>query len=264
MDPKYFKFHIDERGVAYISLNRPEIHNAFNDEFINELNLCFKSLDLNEDINLVVIQGEGKSFCAGADLNWMKKMVDYGHEENYEDSRRLSTLFQNINHCRFPVLGIIQGAALGGGSGLVACCDYALASEKAVFGFTEVRLGLVPAVISPFVISKIGESHARALFLSGTKFSAEEAHRIGLVHGVCKEEEFQEKKESLIKSFLKAGPVARMKAKSLIQNVIELTHKGDILEVTDYTCHIISELRVSKEGQEGMSSLLEKRPSKWS
>ena len=152
-----YKSKICDRGIARVVLNRPEIHNAFNDELISSLTNHFYELQENDDVRLITISGEGKSFCAGADLNWMKSMANYSKEENYNDSQNLFGLFKVINDCKKPVLGKINGHALGGGVGLVSVCDYALSHEKAKFGFTEVRLGLVPAVISPFCINKIGE-----------------------------------------------------------------------------------------------------------
>ena len=154
MKAKFLKISIDDKGVANIVLSRAEVHNAFNDEMISELTSIFKQLDADENVRLVVLSGEGKSFCAGADLNWMSSMVDYSMEENIEDSRNLAKMFQTINYFSKPVIGKINGHALGGGVGVVAVCDYAITHEKAKFGFTETRLGLVPAVISSFCLKK--------------------------------------------------------------------------------------------------------------
>ena len=254
-----FTSKICERGIARVVLNRPEIHNAFNDELISSLTKHFNELQDNEDVRLITLSGEGKSFCAGADLNWMKSMAKYSKEENYNDSQNLFGLFKAINDCTKPVLGKINGHALGGGVGLVSVCDFALSHEKAKFGFTEVRLGLVPAVISPFCINKIGESQARAWFLSGEIFTADKALKMGLIHDVVSVEEFDSRFEEVVESFLKAGPIAAREAKSLIKSVLDLEGEG----LNHYTCEKIANLRVSAEGQEGMTALLEKRKAKW-
>src|SRR3989339_1576970 len=183
-----FNFHKDERG----------------DAFIKGLTNIFKDMDGDSSVRLVVLSGNGKSFCAGADLNWMKSMVHYSEEENFKDSQNLANLFFTINHCKKPVIGKINGAALGGGCGLVSVCDFVITHSKAKFGFTEVKLGLLPATISPFVIAKIGQSHARALFLSGHMFKAKHAKKIGLVHKVVEPEELEEKTNEAINNFLQA------------------------------------------------------------
>ncbi len=259
------KHKIDERGVAYVTLNRPEIHNAFNDKLIDELIKLFAKLDADSSIRLLVFSGEGKSFCAGADLNWMKSMKDYSFEENVSDSLNLGKLFTTINSFSKPVIGRINGHALGGGVGLVAVCDYAIASEKALMGLTEVRLGLVPAVISPFVIAKIGESHARALFMSGERFDAKTAERINLIHQVVPMESpelLDEEVEKVVLKFLKAGPNAAICAKKLIADVIDKTVSAPE-SVGQYTSETIAKMRISDEGQEGMDALLGKRKANW-
>ena len=255
-----YKLDIDTRGVATITLNRPELHNAFNDELITELVLCFNELEKNSNIRLVILTGEGKSFCAGADLNWMKRMKDYTFEENVKDSQALAELFSVINKFRKPVIGKINGSALGGGAGLVACCDYVVAVDTAMIAFTEVRLGLLPAVISPFVIAKIGESHARASFLSGAKISMARAFVMGLVHQVTTTEQLDVEIEKVVADFLLAGPVAAVLAKELIKQVVV---SESLESARDFTCEMISKARASNEGQEGMSALLEKRKASW-
>lgn len=254
----HIKIH---EGVATITLARPEIHNAFNDELIAELTQSFAGMASGSGVRVVVLKGEGKSFCAGADLNWMKRMVDYSQEENIADAHRLADLFKTINNCPVPVVGLVHGAVLGGGAGLVAVCDYVIAAEDTIFGFTEARLGLVPAVISPFVMAKIGVSAARATFLSGRRFDANEALRMGLVHQVCKSTMFSAELDNVINEFKKAGPKAAREAKQLIQGVIERTGKPD--DQIAYTCKTIARLRSSDEGQEGMGALLEKRRPNW-
>lgn len=246
-----------EGRVGSLILNRPEVHNAFNDELMNEMMAGFKELENNEAVSVVVLSGEGKSFCAGADLKWMKSMVNYSVEENIEDSKKLDELFFYLNNFSKPLIGKINGAALGGGVGLVAVCDFAITHEKSRFGFTEVRLGLVPAVISPYCIRKIGESQARAWFLSGELFSAHQAQKMNLIHEVTSVEDFEQRVEAITQSFLKAAPGAARAAKQLVK---QLTVKE---EYRDYTVKLISERRVSLEGQEGMNALLEKRAANW-
>lgn len=250
---------VDEKAVATVTLNRPEIHNAFNDQLIDELIHIFSELENDENVRLVVLTGEGRSFCAGADLNWMSSMVDYSKEENVQDSLKLARMFQVINEFKKPVIGRINGHALGGGVGLVAVCDFVITHDKAKFGFTEVRLGLVPAVISPFCIKKIGESNARAWFLSGEMFNANKAKDMGLVHEVADLESFDQRVNEIIDSHLIAGPKATSAAKSLIKNVLTLPRE----DVTEYTCHEIASKRVSDEGQQGMKALLSKTKPNW-
>lgn len=244
-------------SVGTITLNRPEIHNAFNDKLIEDLTKSFLSLQNNTDVKLVVLTGEGRSFCAGADLNWMSSMVNYSMDENVADSMKLAKLFETINNFSKPVIGKINGAALGGGVGLVCVCDYAITHEKSKFGFTETRLGLVPAVISPYCINKIGESNARAWFISGERFSAQKAREMNLIHEVTSLDSFEQRCEKVIESFLKAGPLAMKEAKSLIKNVLKRPN------INDYTTKTIAKLRISDEGQEGMKALLEKRQANW-
>ncbi|HEX7828869.1 MAG TPA: enoyl-CoA hydratase-related protein, partial [Thermoanaerobaculia bacterium] len=170
-----------KEAVLTVTLNRPEVHNAFNDELIGEAIDLFSNLDVDA-ARVVVLTGTGRNFCAGADLNWMSQMVSYSREQNVRDSSLLAKMYALINECPLPVIGRIQGAAIGGGVGLAAVCDIAIAMDTSQFGLSEVKLGILPAVISPYVIAKIGETHARALFLTGERFNAERAWRIGLVH----------------------------------------------------------------------------------
>lgn len=255
-----YNLKIDSRGVATVTLNRPELHNAFNDELILDLIKCFRELEVDEKVRLVVLTGAGKSFCAGADLNWMKRMKDYSFEENLKDSQNLAELFTVINQFKKPTIAKMNGAALGGGAGLIACCDYVIAGDTAMIGFTEVRLGLIPAVISPFVIAKIGESNARATFMSGVRFNSFRAMSMGLVHQISSFDKIDEDLEVVIKDFLQAAPMASVIAKELIATVLR---KNSIEEARQFTCELISKVRASSEGQEGMSALLEKRKASW-
>ena len=245
-----------ENGVKEVWLNRPDLHNAFNAELIEEMISLFESF---KDERLIILTGKGSSFCAGADLNWMKAMKDYSREENFKDSKRLARMFSAINECNVPVIGRINGHALGGGVGLVSVCDYVVSVQEALMGFTEVRLGLIPAVISPYCISKIGESNARAWMLSGERFNAETAKEMGLVHEVVvSAQDLDAKIEEVKKKFLAAGPVAAKEAKKLIRGVMKNLKTSE-----DFTCNMITERRVSSEGQEGMRALLEKDKPAW-
>lgn len=247
-----------ENEVANLYLNRPEVHNAFNEDFIKELTDQFNYLDRSENAKIIVLRGRGKSFCAGADLNWMKKMKDYSLDENIADSNNLALMFHTINNVTKPVIGVVSGAALGGGAGLVSVCDYVIATKEAEFGFTEVKLGLIPAVISPFVINKIGESFARATFLNGAKFKADKAFIMGLVHEVCEEANLEARVDALIKSFLEVGPSAQLSAKKLIKEVKNKSAES----VLNLTTKAISERRVSSEAQSLMGKLLSKQSNK--
>ena len=246
----------EANGVATVTMNRPDVHNAFNAELILEATQLFTELS-KKPLRLMVLTGAGTSFCAGADLNWMRSMKTWTEAENFQDAKKLAAMFRALNEMPFPTIARVNGHALGGGAGLVSCCDFVVASDKALFGFTEARLGLLPAVISPYVMAKIGESQARAWFLSGERFGAVEAQRMNLVHQVVPLEKLDETIEAVKKSFLAAGPLAAREAKSLIFKV-RVSH-----EVEDETCHRISRIRIGAEGQEGMRALLEKDKPQW-
>lgn len=254
---------VDKRGVATVTLNRPDVHNAFDDKLIGEISQVFTELERNDKVRLAVLAGNGKSFCAGADLNWMKAMQGYSIEENKKDAMRLSEMFSRIGNFSKPLIGIVHGAALGGGSGLVALCDFVLAAEEAKFGFTETRLGLVPGVISPYVIAKIGASYARAYFLSGMMFSATIAKDMGLVHRLVPRDAIAVAHEEIVAEFLKAGPLAARKAKSLVADVVALSKDDEIAALTLHTVEAIANIRVTPEGQEGMNALLKGCKAKW-
>jgi methylglutaconyl-CoA hydratase len=262
MDYQTITVEKKSNGIVHVRLNRPQLHNAFNDEMIGELTQAFNELGGDRHTQVIILSGEGKSFCAGADLNWMKRMKDYTMEENVRDSRALSKMLQAINFCPVPVIAKVHGAALGGGVGLLSCCDFVIAEEGTTFGLTEVRLGLLPAVISPFVISKIGPSHARALFISGERFKTDRALQIGLIHSVSLERHFTADVEKLALSLLETGPQARRLAKSLAMDVTKLLD-SEFKAIEDLTCELIASVRIGPEGQEGMSALLEKRKPQW-
>lgn len=249
--------------ICRITLNRSAVHNAFNEETIAQISTIFQQI-VEDDNNLraIVLAGKGKSFCAGADLNWMRKMKDYSREENYADSLRMATMIEAIQKCPLPVIGRIHGAALGGGVGLVAACDYVLMLESASWGLTEVNLGLIPAVISSVVIQKIGLGHARASFLSGVRYSGKQALQMGLAQEVfATSEELDRRLTELLEQIKRTGPKASRMAKELIWMHESFGHQPQKLK--DLTCQMIATQRVSQEGQEGMAALLEKRRPQW-
>ena len=246
-----------QNQVTTITLNRPDVRNAFNDTVVRELQEAFESL--GDETRVVILTGEGKSFCAGADLNWMKKSATYTQEQNATDAGGMVGLFHAINECPKPVIGRVNGAALGGGLGLISCCDIVVAVERAKFGFTEVKLGLIPAVISPFVLGKLAKTHARRYFMTGEIFDAAQAEKIGLVHEVVASEELDSKVNELVQTILSNGPVAVAQAKKLI---FEVTTRENA-DAFNYAINEIARLRVSAEGQEGLGAFLEKRAPSW-
>lgn len=241
--------------VAQVTLNRPEVHNAFNAELVARLTETFEGLRARDDVRVVVLRGEGASFCAGADLNWMSAMVNYSYAQNLDDARALARMFEVIDHCPKPVIARVHGAAMGGGVGLVAVCDLAFATPEARFAFSEVKLGLIPAVVAPYVVRKIGYGHARALFMTGERFDAETALRIGLVHRVVPAEQLDEAIQQAIANLMQNGPQAMASAKMLLH----ATQTLPVDELRSLTIAQIAELRISPEGQEGIRAFLEKR-----
>jgi methylglutaconyl-CoA hydratase len=246
-------------GVARVTLNRPEVRNAFNAALIQELTQWAGSVTIGSGIRIAILQGAGKVFCAGADLTWMSDMIGYSEEENLRDAREAGRLFEALNTLPVPLVGRIHGAALGGGAGLAAVCDIAVATDTAVFGFTEAKLGIVPAVISPFVVAKIGQSASRELFLTAARFSASRAREIGLVHHVVSEVELDATVDGIAGDLLTSAPEAVAGAKALIAEVAN----RDPATVGDVTAATIARHRVSAEGQEGMRAFLEKRKAPW-
>lgn len=246
-------------SIATITLNRPEVHNAFNADLIAGLSYAFGYLSSRGDLRAIVLRGAGPSFCAGADVQWLRASLDWSREENMADAGRLAALFAAINDCPMPVIARVHGAALGGGAGLVACCDIVIAAEKTRFGFTEVKLGIVPATISPFVIAKIGPAHARALFVTGERFDAARAQAIGLVHRVVPAEELDAAVDETLAQMRLNGPQAMRAAKILAQRVGNM----DRTAATEYTVQMIADVRVGAEAQEGLRAFLEKRKAAW-
>ncbi len=249
---------IDTRGVAFVTLNRPEVHNAFDEKLIGELTRVFTELNSDARVRLAVISGAGKSFCAGGDLNWMRGMKAFSRGENIADSERLATMYATLDGFSKPLIGVVHGAALGGGSGLAAVCDFVVAADNASFGFTETRLGILPAVIGPYALKKIGLSNARAYFISGMRFNAATAHAIGLIHRVMPIAELESTRDAVIDEFLKAAPIASAKAKALIA---AFTAPG--ADTRRISIEAIADARISDEGQAGMDALLNNRKAPW-
>jgi len=250
----------EEDAVLSVTLNRPDVHNAFNDVLIAEAIEVFGGIEATTHLRAVVLRSGGANFCAGADLNWMSRMVSYTREENIRDSSQLANMYAIIDECPVPVVGRIQGAAVGGGVGLVAVCDIAIATRASKFGLSEVKLGILPAVISPYVIAKIGGSHARALFLTGERFDAERALRIGLVHRLVDDEAALDAAVSdTLAQLVTSGPEAVKACKKLIAFV----STNELAENIPYTIEAIAERRVSEEGQGGMEAFLKKAKAPW-
>ena len=244
--------------IVTVSLNRPAVRNAFNEELIAELTAWARG-PMPADARVVVLRGEGTHFCAGADLTWMSKMIAYTHEENVRDAKAMSQMFHALDTLPLPLIGRVHGAALGGGAGLAAVCDIVVAADHAVFGFTEAKLGILPAVISPFAIAKIGRSAARELFLTAARFSAGRAREIGLVHAVVGEQSLDDQVRAYVDELLSSAPGAVAAAKGLIARVAG----QPAAEMADLTAHTIARHRVSPEGQDGMRAFLEKRRAGW-
>jgi methylglutaconyl-CoA hydratase len=251
---------LDERGVASLCINRPDIHNAFDDQLIQRLLQALEAVEADPSARILVLRSEGKSFSAGADLRWMRRMADYSEEENRADALELAALMQRLNRFSKPTIARVQGAAFGGGVGLVACCDMAVGSVNARFSLSEVRLGLIPAVISPYVVAAIGERAARRYFQTAERFDADEARRLGLLHEVVEESELDPTIDQLIENLLKGGPRALSAAKELIFSV---AHQPLNEATIKDTAERITAIRASDEGREGVSAFLEKRAPDW-
>lgn len=246
-------------SILRLTLNRPEVRNAFDEEVIAALSAAARDAAADESLRAVVLGGAGKAFCAGADLAWMAKAVAYTREENRRDAEDLARMLCALDSLPVPLIGRVHGAALGGGAGLVAVCDIVVAADDTTFGFTEVKLGIIPAVVSPFVVQKIGPGAARELFLTGARFSAKRARRIGLVHEVVPEEELDETIAGFLEELATSAPRAVAAAKQLIRDVYGV----QAAEVIGLTTTRIAEQRVSEEGQEGLRAFLEKRKPRW-
>jgi methylglutaconyl-CoA hydratase len=254
------KFEIDDRRIATITLNRPEVHNAFNAALIAELADAFDRAAESE-VRGLVLTGAGPSFSAGADLNWMRSMVDASEADNRADARRLAAMLRKLDRLPCPTIARVNGNAFGGGVGLIACCDLAVADEAALFALTEVRLGLAPATIAPFVISRIGVRNARRFMLTGERMDAPSATHVGLITEVAAVDRIDARIGELIDRLLAGGPRAQAHIKELIRMVAD--HRSDRDSLDQRTSELIAALRVSREGQEGLSAFLEKRRPDW-
>jgi methylglutaconyl-CoA hydratase len=242
-------------GIARVTLARPEVRNAFNAEVIDRLREIFTEITAADDVHAVVLAGQGRVFCGGADIGWMRGSLDLSFEENVADAERMSDMYRAIDNCPKPVVARIHGAALGGGAGLAAVCDVAVAAGDATFGFTEVKLGIIPAVISPFVLAKIGATHARALFLTGERFGAQRAKEIGLIHEVVPPDGLDAAVDRVLAELASAGPTAVSAAKLLVHRVLDNSYADS----RGITANAIARQRVSPEGQEGLRAFLERR-----
>lgn len=249
-----------QHGVAVVTLNRPDLHNAFNETLIAELTEVLNVLDADDAVRAVVLAGSGKSFCAGADLNWMKKMAGYGAAENLADAQALALMLRTLNGLSKPTVARVHGTAYGGGVGLTACCDIAIAAIEASFALSEAKLGLIPATISPYVIEAIGARAARRYFLTGERFDAAEAYRIGLVHDIVPIAELDDRVNEMLGKLLLAGPRAQMECKALIRGV---AHRPIDAAVIGGTAEHIAAVRASPEGKEGVAAFLDKRAASW-
>src|SRR6266516_161426 len=245
--------------IATITMRRAEVHNAFNTQLVIDLQAAFTDLSIDTRLHAVVLTGDGPSFSAGADLNMMKESAIFTQEQNLNDALRMADLFDTINTFPCPVVARVNGTAMGGGLGLLAVCDIVIAVEGARLAFSEVKLGIAPAVISPYVVRKIGETHARVLFVTGERFSAARGREIGLVHTVVPLEELDAAVEKTLRELLSSGPHALRACKTLALNVGHMEREM----ARKYTAETIAALRVSAEGQKGLHSFLEKRKPNW-
>ena len=251
----------ESNGVFTIEIARPEVRNAFDEDLISELNAAFSDASQDPNVKVVIFCGQGKIFCAGGDLKWMQKSIALTGEENLKETRRLTQMFNTLNTCSKPVVGLVQGAAIGGGVGLVSICDYVVTMKDTIYSLSEVRLGIIPACIGPFVLAKIGESHARAYFMSAERFDAPRAREIGLVHElVDSEEAMKAARDRIVANLLQCGPNAMAAAKSLIREIKSRSHT----ESLEFVAKCLADLRVKPEAQEGFKAFFEKRKPSWS
>jgi len=256
---KYLQLKV-QGGVATLVLNRPEVRNAFNDEVIAEFTQAFGALGAREDVRCVVLAAAGQAFCAGADLNWMRRMADYSHAENLADAAQLAEMLRIIYECPKPIVAHIQGDVYAGGMGLVAVCDIAVSVDTAQYCLSEVKLGLIPATISPYVIRAMGARAAHRYFLTAERFDAQEAHRIGFIHEVVKVDVLDAKVAEIAQALVNASPQAVKACKQLVQDVAEQAINAELIAST---VKGIADIRSSEEGKEGVQSFLQKRKPSW-
>lgn len=258
---EYTTIKIEIKGqIAIIWLNRPDIRNAFNEVMISELIKALGQLSQKEDVRIIILRGLGKAFCAGADLNWMRDVAKYTYDQNLKESIQLSECFNTIYNCRVPTVAVVHGAAIGGANGLLAACDIAICDNETVFSLSEVKIGIVPACISPFVMKRVGEYGSKELMLTGRRINGKEAEWFRLVNKSLPAEELEAYLENLTSMLLTSGPKAVSHCKVLIDQV---SNKITLEEALTYTAGMIAEIRSSEEGQEGMAAFLEKRKPKW-
>jgi methylglutaconyl-CoA hydratase len=266
----YTTIKLEIRGkVAWVILNRPDVRNAFNNIMISEIADAFRAINQHapgrpvrapsKELRVVVVTGEGQSFCAGADLKWMGDVLKYSYEENLKDSQKLAEMFHLMFTCPLPTIARVNGPAIGGGCGIAAVCDIVIASEKAIFSLSEVKLGLVPACISPYVIRRMGDKNCREFFLTGERLTAEKAFAAGLANQVVPDDKLDEAVNARIKQLLSSGPEALAWCKQLLDRAPEISEA----DVGKYTAEVIARLRMGAEGQEGMKAFFEKRKPKW-
>ncbi len=254
---------VDKKGLATVTMNRPEVHNAFNAEMIAELTQCYKQLNADKSVRIILLQAAGKSFSAGADINWMKGMVNATQEENKKDSENLAALLRTINFCSKTTLAKVNGLAFGGGVGLICCCDIAVAEDNAKFGLTEAKLGLVAAVISPYVIDAIGMRKARRYLQTAEIFDASQAQAMGILSECVDSDDLDSKVDEIIQALSSTGPNAKEISKKLVMSVVGRTLPQQ-KKIDEYTTQVIAAVRVSEEGQTGLKAFLDKQKPDWS
>lgn len=257
----FTSLEVDIRAaVAVVTLNRPEVHNAFDETLIAELTGALRLLERDQSVRAVVLTGAGKSFCAGADLNWMKRTASFSRAQNLADAKALANMLLTLNRLSKPTIARAHGAVFGGGVGLVACCDIAVGESSAIFALSEARLGLIPATIAPYVVDAIGARAARRYFLSGERFTAAEAFRFGLLHDLAPAAELDARINEILGALVTAGPAAQAECKALIRAVSQ--GPADALMIAD-TARRIARVRASPEGKEGVAAFLGKRKASW-
>ena len=267
--PKHLRLKLsDDQRILHVRINRPEVRNSFNEELIADFQTVFSALSSSdrgelEKVRAVVLRGEGPAFCGGGDLNWMKNSLNLSHDENVRDCQNLTHMFNTMDRCPVPVIGLVHGFAIGGGVGLVSVCDHVIAADSTVFSLSEVKLGLIPACIGPFVIAKIGVSQARSLFVSGERFKADKALKINLVHEICAESELDARGEQVARQVAEGGPVAVAAAKFLIHTLSRDLVREDFSKSMEFAAAELAQLRVLPEAQEGVRAFLEKRAPEW-
>lgn len=261
MNQETILFEIDQQGIAWVTLNRPQVHNAFDEHMIRTLSDLFKSLEKDKGVRAVVIRGAGKSFSAGADLDWMKRAADFSHNQNVADAEALAVMLNKLFTLNKLTIACVQGAAMGGGFGLVACCDVAIADRNAVFSLSEVKLGMIPATISPYVLAAIGPRQSRRYCQTGERFKGDKAKEIGLVHEVVDgEDEMAARLQMLLKELDRNGPHAMREAKRIVLDYTDKHIGGEIIEDS---AERIAAIRAGGEAREGLNAFLEKRPASW-